>query len=113
LDALLTTTSNANSPTGYPLWDFVVQGGVVPIISGVRQDEQQAAVAAFTVLNGIPQLTGIGVDWLGALTGNTSFGTVDSQITQGILACGVNYGPSYSLVNGNLKTTIQRAQVAT
>ena len=93
-----------------PQWDFQVdQYGNVPMIYGDRQNQQQAAVSAFIVLNGIPQLPGLGVDWLGALTGNTTFGQIDSQINQSISNCGLNYVQKYSILNGKLQVTINKA----
>ena len=85
MDGLLQNTKTpptVGGVPGLPYWDFQIdQYGNVPMIYGVRQDEQQAAVSAFVNLNSIPQLPGIGVDWLGALTGNTTFGQIDSQIS--------------------------------
>ena len=111
MDAQLNTTQQ--TPQGYPLWDFLVVGGNVPIPSTIREQEQQAACAAFTNLNAIPQLPGIGVDWTGAMTGNTTFGTIDSQINTAIANCNLNYGPVYGAKNGNLTVTINQNQVAT
>jgi len=110
MDALLINTTTVGSSDGFPKWDFNVTNGVVPIIYNTREQEQQAAISAFAILNGVPQLTGIGVDWLGAMTGNTTFGTIDSQITNAISNNGLNYRQQYTIVNGQLKVTIVKGQ---
>jgi hypothetical protein len=81
----------------------------VPIIYDDRQDQQQAAVSAFTNLASIPQIPEAGVDWTGAMTGDTTFGEIDSQINTAIGNCGLNYYPKYTILNGGLKVTVNKA----
>lgn len=93
-------------------WIYIGDGTYtysVPILSGDRQDQQQAAVAAFTNLGSMPANPEQGVDWTGAMTGDTTFGEVDSQINTAIGNCGLNYYPKYTILNGNLKVTINKA----
>jgi hypothetical protein len=103
--------SEAGTP---PTWDLyfsptspAASGGVVPIISGTQEALQQASVAATIVLNGIPQLPGVGVDHLGFLAGSVLFGQLDAQVRQAISNSGhPEYVPSYDIVNNVLTVTV-------
>jgi hypothetical protein len=111
MDAMVTNTTS--SPGAYPVWDFVVASGKVPIITGTVEASQQAAVTAYTQLGLIPQLGSVGVDWLGLLTGNTTLNNVDISINDGLIANGKGaFSPSYSFKNGGISVNIKKAQVA-
>ena len=96
-----------------PTWDFYVEpipagGDIVPIIAGSQETAQEAAVAATLLLNGIPQLPGVGVDHLGFLAGTVLFGELDAQIRTAIANTGNSqYVPSYDIVNNGLTITVQ------
>lgn len=115
MDALLANTKTGIAQSDwFPYWDFgYVSDGLgkmyVPILYGDRKDQQQAAVAAFTNLGSMPANPEQGVDWTGAMTGDTTFGEIDSQINTAIGNCGLNYYPKYTILNGNLKVTINKA----
>lgn len=115
MDAQLAETKTGSQLTqGFPYWDFATtsndDGTVsVPIIYDDVQDQQQAAVSAFTNLASIPQIPEAGVDWTGAMTGDTTFGEIDSQINTAIGNCGLNYYPKYTILNGGLKVTVNKA----
>lgn len=91
-----------------PTWDFALTLGAngadtVPILSGVQEAQQQAFVAAALILNGVPQLAGVGVDHLGFLGGTVSFGALDAQIRRIFANVGrTDFYPDYSIVNHGL-----------
>lgn len=102
----------------FPTWDLFVEplptgGDIVLMISGVEQDAQEASVAATLILNGIPQLEGVGVDHLGFLAGSVLFGEFDSQIRTALANAGhSDYVPDYNVVNGGLTVTVQKGSTS-
>lgn len=107
----------ANNADGIPVWDLApsVDGTEVPMVTGTREDDQNASVAAFLVKNGIPQLAGIGVIWPDFLTRGASFGQLDSSIRDALLKVALpqyNPGPNdYNIVNDQLTVTMTRKAV--
>lgn len=91
-----------------PTWDFFLILGedgadYVPLITGLQEEAQNAAVAAVLFLGSIPQLPDTGVDHLGFLTSTTTFGQLDSQIRIALRNAGrSDYLPDYDIVNNQL-----------
>lgn len=95
-----------NLNADYPIWDLKVKDGIVPILSGDREDIQTALMASFIELGTIPQLPEAGVPWTKFLTGEMTFGELDVEIRTSIQNAGKeNYRPDYQL-NGD-KLTLQ------
>lgn len=65
-------------------WDIKTENGIVPILSGEKEDLQIATLAAFLEYGTIPQLQEVGVEWTAFLTGDLSFGALDVQIRQAL-----------------------------
>lgn len=90
---------------GLPVWDLYVDITLqsVPIIAGSEEADQQAAIAAYVFLGGIPQLPARGVDWLGFLGGAQDFGGLDAGIRDALARSGhADYMPEYDVVNDML-----------
>jgi hypothetical protein len=84
---------------------------IVPILTGTAEEEQQAQVLCQLTLNMIPQLPGIGNDWIGFLTGSIAFLQLDMEIRQTLANGGhEDYYPDYSIVNDAL--TVQAMKQA-
>ena len=87
---------------------------IVPIITGSVEDAQQAQVACIQVLNSIPQLPGVGVDWPGFLAGTNGIGQLDAQIRANLAAGGhSNFYPTYNIApssNGDTLTVTATEQ---
>jgi hypothetical protein len=98
------------SSTGLPpTWDVISVNGIVAFITGEEENLQSAQLATFLNLGSTPQLSDQGVDWLGFFTGETTFGTVDSQIRDNIsISKGSDYFPDYTLENNKLKVTVRK-----
>ncbi len=97
------------SETGTPpTWDFAVVplaggGDYVPMISGVEEAAQEADVACGLLLDGVPQLPGVGVDHLGFLGGTVNIGQLESQIRALLTAVGrADYAPLFDIQNGGI-----------
>lgn len=87
----------------YPVWDIKTEGGVVPIISGEKEDIQVATLACFLQVGTIPQLPNAGVSWTDFLTGVKTFGEIDAQIRESIRNAGkYEYMPIYKIENDRL-----------
>lgn len=85
----------------YPVWDLKVKDGIVPILSGDREDIQVATLASFIELGTIPQLPDVGVSWTKFLTGEMTFGELDVEIRTSIQNAGKDaYRPEYE-INGD------------
>ena len=76
---------------------------IVPIITGQAEEMQQAQVLAQLVLNMIPQLPGVGSDWIGFIGGTLAFPVLDAQIRNTLANGGhSDYYPDYNVVNDAL-----------
>jgi hypothetical protein len=74
-------------------------------LTGVDEDAQQAQVLCGMYLNSIPQLPGVGPDWIGFLTGSTTFAQLDGQIRSNLSSGGhADYYPTYDVVNDDSLT---------
>ena len=96
---------------GFPIWDLHVDVATmcVPIITGGEEAQQQADVAAYLIKDSIPQLPGIGVDWLGFLGGATAFGDIDTQIRDMLGKAGHgDFYPEYNIVNDTLVASTKK-----
>ena len=92
-----------------PTWDLVSVSGIVSWIKGDAEKLQAAQLAAYLNLGSTPQLPDQGTDWTGFFTGNTTFGTIDSQIRTNINnSIGQGFYPDYELVNNKMKVTIKQ-----
>jgi len=103
--------SSQSTPNTYQTWDYQVTNGLVPILSdsgapNSAEDAQSAMIATFVQVGTIPQLPEYGVDWLSFFTGEISIGVIDSSIKQNLSNAGLNFLPSYDLINGNLVVTV-------
>ena len=91
------------------VWDVEVRGGVVPIISGEKEETQTATLAAFLELGTIPQLPEAGVDWAGFLTGAKMFGDIDVEIREALRMAGrEDYFPNYQIEGDRLTLTVAK-----
>ena len=87
----------------YPVWDIKTEDGIVPIISGDKEDTQVATLACFLQVGTIPQLPEAGVSWTDFLTGVKTFGEIDAQIRESIRNAGkFEYMPIYKIENDRL-----------
>ena len=76
---------------------------IVPIITGQAEEEQQAQVLSQLVLNMIPQLPGVGSDWIGFIGGTLPFIVLDAQVRNTLANGGhSDYYPDYNVVNDAL-----------
>lgn len=93
--------------TSHPVWDCNVQDGIVPVITDADEDMQSAILATFMHKGSIPQLEDIGVPWSDFLTGEKTFGEIDSIIRENLINAGLeNYYPQYEYQNDKLTMTI-------
>jgi hypothetical protein len=112
MDAKIVSPAPGSVLTGYSAWDFDVDmtEQIVPMITGDEEDLQAAEVAAALILDSIPQLPGVGVDWVGFTGGTTSFATIDAQIRQMLNDAGQeDFYPTYDIVNGLLSVTVSKS----
>lgn len=108
------SSSTLQTPTSFPLWDFAVEDGIVPLINGNEERVQTAAIAAFLQVGSIPQLPTAGVPWAEFETNGATFGDIDAAIRKAAIACGVSdFQPQYEFENGNLTVTMTAVQGAT
>jgi hypothetical protein len=105
----LKMASSSSSSIAFPTWDFAVEGGIVPYVSGNAEGLQQAQLAAFLQRGLLTQYPDIGVDWLSFFTSKISFGVLDSQIRSALLTAGVvYYAPNYYIDNDQLVCQLER-----
>lgn len=101
--------STVFSDTEYPVWDYLVVNGIVPIIDGPEEEYQEANIMAFLQLGTIPQLPNQGSPWVQMLIGESDFATLDNQIRNNLIAIGrTDFNPSYDLINDRLVATVKR-----
>ena len=104
---LTMASSTETTDTSFPTWDFDVQNGLVPLISGDLESVQAASMAAFLQVGTIPQLPDVGVPWAEFLTGIATFGDIDAAIRKAALSANVsNFSPEYDFENGRLTVTM-------
>jgi hypothetical protein len=97
------------SADAYPTWDFVVQNGSVPIITGTTEEEQRACISAFLQKGTIPNLESVGVDWTGFFMKELDFGGLDESIRRALANADLTeYAPVYDLVDDTLYTLIRK-----
>jgi hypothetical protein len=124
MDAQLVGTGLGTPATSnFPVMDLYVPTAVtgqhiVPIITGDQENAQQAQVLCIQVINSIPQLPGIGVDWMGFLAGTKGIGQLDASIRANLAAGGhSDYSPNYDIQpsgNGDrLTVTAVQQEVST
>ena len=102
--------SSVSSASVYQTWDYYVQDGIVPIITGDQENQQAAAMAAFIQIGTIPQLPEEGVDWTGYFTGDVPFNEIDNSIKNNLSKLGlVDYYPTYETVNDSLVAKVGKA----
>ena len=100
-----TMVSTYQNAQGNTTWDYLVdENGNAPIISGTKETEQQAIVAAFQQQGLVPQSPNIGVPWTQYFTKQIQFSQLDAAINIAIANAGISgYSPSYSVdSNGKL-----------
>lgn len=91
------------------VWDIKTEGGIVPIISGNKENVQVATLSGLLQKGSIPQLPDMGVDWAGFLTGTVSFGELDGEIRESLKAAGKeDYMPVYSISGDKLILNIEK-----
>lgn len=91
------------------IWDIKTDGGIVPIISGNKEEVQVATLAGLLQKGSIPQLPDMGVNWAGFLTGSVSFGELDGEIRESLKASGrEDYMPVYSINDDKLILNIEK-----
>lgn len=84
---------------------------IVPILTGQPESDQQAQVIAAMFKDSIPQLPGVGPDWLGFLTGGgtVSFPELDGQVRAHLgLGGHSDYFPDYNIVNDALTVSAKQ-----
>jgi hypothetical protein len=92
-----------------PVWDVKTEEGIVPIIMNDDEDVQCATLACFLERGAIPQLSSVGVDWAGFLTGGKTFGELDSEIRQSLRLAGMEeFQPDYQIVGDKLTLQVKR-----
>lgn len=92
-----------------PVWDVKTEEGIVPIIMDDDEDVQCATLACFLERGTIPQLSSVGVDWAGFLTGGKTFGELDSEIRQSLRLAGMEeFQPDYQIVGDKLTLQVKR-----
>lgn len=91
------------------IWDVKTDEGIVPIITGQKEDVQIATLAGLLQLGSIPQLPEAGVNWAGFLTGSVSFGELDGEIRDALIKAGKeDYMPVYSISGDKLILNIEK-----
>ena len=95
--------------TEYPVWDLKTEGGIVPIISGDKEDVQIASLACFLEKGTIPQLPDAGVEWTEFLTKDKSFGELDAEIRESLRKAGMmEFQPNYSIEGDRLTLAVSK-----
>lgn len=95
--------------TENPVWDLKTEEGIVPIISGDKEDVQIASLACFLEKGTIPQLPEAGVEWTQYLTGNKTFGELDAEIRDSLRKAGkVEFQPNYSIEGDRLTLAVSK-----
>lgn len=93
----------------YASWDVDAKGGIVPILSGGKEEVQCATLACFLEAGTIPQIPSMGVDWAGFLTGSKTFGEIDAEIRQSLIAAGrEDFRPEYRIDGDRLTLEVAR-----
>ena len=107
MDALM--QSSQSLPNQYQTWDYYVQDGIVPILTGSVEESQAATIAAFIQLGTIPQLPDSGIPWVEFFTGTVQFNQIDNAIKLILTQLGLtSFYPQYNLVNGNLVAQVTK-----
>lgn len=95
--------------TEYPVWDLKTEGGIVPIISGDKEDVQIASLACFLEKGTIPQLPDAGVEWASYLTRNKTFGELDAEIRESLRKAGKEeFQPNYEIDGDRLVLAVSK-----
>jgi hypothetical protein len=93
----------------YPIWDLKTEGGIVPIISGDKEDVQTASLACFLEKGTIPQLPEAGVEWTKFLTDTKTFGELDAEIRESLRKAGmVEFQPNYQIDGDRLTLAVSK-----
>lgn len=93
----------------YPVWDMKAENGIVPIISGDKEDVQIASLACFLEKGTIPQLPDAGVEWTKYLTQNKTFGELDAEIRDSLRKAGkMEFQPNYSIEGDRLTLAVSK-----
>ncbi len=96
-------------PDQFFTWDFVVEDGIVPILTGDEEIQQAASITCFLQLGSVPQIPGTGIPWLEYTNGNAQFNEVDSAIRNNLISLGIDtYAPDYDIVNGKIVVKVVR-----
>ena len=100
----------AEDTTGdFPVWDLKTEGGIVPIISGEKEDIQTATLSCFIEKGTVPQLSEAGVEWTAFLTGEITFGELDAQIRDSLRKSGrADYFPNYQIEGDRLTLSVSK-----
>lgn len=95
------------SASVHPIWDVKVEGGIVPILSGRDEQQQQAVLAGFLEKGTIPLLPEAGTPWTDFLTRKISFGELDSAVRESLRLAGADrYEPQYEIDGDRLTMSI-------
>lgn len=84
---------------------------IVPILTGQAESDQQAQVICAMFTDAVPQLPGVGPDWVGYLTGGgtVSFPELVGDVRKHLELGGHgDYFPNYDLVNDGLTVSATR-----
>ncbi len=93
----------------YPVWDLKTDDGIVPIMSGEKENLQIATRACFLEKGTIPQLSEAGVEWTAFLTNEISFGELDAQIRESLRKADKSeYFPNYQIENDKLTLSVSK-----
>lgn len=92
-----------------PVWDLKVIDGIVPVISGNKEELQNAILACFLEKKSIPQLPEMGVAWTDFFTSKITFGELDVQIRDSLYAAEKSeFRPEYEIVNDKLTLNVTK-----